>query len=298
MLNDFLYIVWNFDPVMFSVGSFDIRYYGLMWALTILLGERFFTAFSRREGFGPELVETGFVWITLGAILGARVGHCLFYEFSYYMAKPWAILTEIRNGGMASHGAAIGMLLGMWITARKCRMPYVWWLDRIMIPVSIGGALVRLGNLMNSEIVGRVTDVPWGFRFVRLYHMPVDQVPVQHPAQVYEALCYVVTFIVLLWLYYRCDEGRRHAGIMFGVGLVGIFLTRFFIEFIKVDQEAFEQGMVLNMGQLLSIPFIIMAAWMIWRGSKGTFPVGRPAAQAEKTVAGTRETAAGRKKLR
>ena len=146
MLNDLFYIVWDFDPVMFSIGSVDIRYYGLTWALTILLGERFFSYFARREGFGPQIVETGFIWMTLGAILGARIGHCLFYEFSYYIAKPWAIITEIRNGGMASHGAAIGMLIGMWITARKCRMPYVWWLDRIMIPVSIGGALVRPGK--------------------------------------------------------------------------------------------------------------------------------------------------------
>ena len=120
-----LSVVWDFDPVMIRIGSFDIRYYGLMWAVTILLGERFFTKFARREGFGQEIVETGFIWIVLGAILGARVGHCLFYEFSYYITKPWAILTEIRNGGMASHGAAIGMLLGMWITTRKHNMPYV-----------------------------------------------------------------------------------------------------------------------------------------------------------------------------
>lgn len=291
MLNDFLYIVWDFDPVMFSIGSFDIRYYGLMWALTILLGERFFSAFARREGYGPQIVETGFVWIVLGAILGARIGHCMFYEFSYYIAKPWAILTEIRNGGMASHGAAIGMLLGMWITARKHRMAYVWWLDRIMIPVAIGGALVRLGNLMNSEIVGRVTDVPWGFKFVHLYGgMPVDRVPVQHPAQLYEALCYIVTFVVLLWFYYKRDEGRRHAGVMFGVGLIGIFVTRFFIEFVKVDQKAFEQGMALNMGQLLSIPFIIAAVWVTWRAVKGGFPVERPGGAAVQGAAGTHAT--------
>lgn len=169
------------------------------------------------------------------------------------------------------------MLIGMWITARKCRMPYVWWLDRIMVPVSIGGALVRLGNLCNSEIVGAATDVPWGFKFVRLYpSMPVDQIPVLHPAQLYEALCYMVTFGVLLWLYRRRDEGRRHAGVMFSVGLMGIFLTRFLIEFIKADQEAFEQGMLLNMGQLLSIPFILLGVWMMWRSRQGAFPVAVP----------------------
>ena len=277
MLNDLLYIVWDADPVMLNIGNFELRYYGLMWALTILLGERFFSAFAKREGFGNEIIETGFVWIVLGAILGARVGHCLFYEFPYYITKPWAIITEIRNGGMASHGSALGMLLGMWITARKHKMNYVWWLDRIMIPVAIGGALVRLGNLMNSEIIGNITNVPWGFKFVRLYGaMPLENIPARHPAQLYEALCYIVTFVVLLWLYYKRDMGRRHAGIMFGVGLVGIFVTRFFIELVKINQEAFEEGMLLNMGQLLSIPFIIMAGVVIWLGAKDKLPVCRP----------------------
>ena len=277
MLSNLLYIVWDVDPVMFSIGGFELRYYGLMWALTFLFGERFFSTFAKREGFGNEIVETGFVWIVLGAILGARVGHCLFYEFSYYITKPWAILTEIRNGGMASHGSALGMLLGMWITARKHKMAYVWWLDRIMIPVAIGGALVRFGNLLNSEIVGNITNVPWGFKFVRLYGgLPLENIPAQHPTQLYEALCYLVTFVVLLWLYFKRDMGRRHAGIMFGVGLIGIFLTRFFIELLKVNQEAFEEGMFLNMGQLLSVPFIILAGVIIWLGVNDKLPVARP----------------------
>ena len=283
MLNNLLYIVWDFDPALFTVGGFELRYYGLMWALTILLGERFFTKFARREGFGQEIVETGFVWIVLGAILGARVGHCLFYEFSYYITKPWAIITEIRNGGMASHGAAIGMLLGMWVTTRKHNMPYVWWLDRIMIPVSIGGGLVRLGNLFNSEIVGNVTDVPWGFKFVRLYNLPVADVPVQHPAQLYEAICYFITFGILMWLYFKRDVARKRAGVMFGVGLLGIFLTRFFIELIKRNQEAFEADMLLNMGQLLSLPFIAMAIYVLWRASKGGFAIGLPPTKAHNT---------------
>lgn len=277
MLSNLLYIVWDVDPVMFSIGGFELRYYGLMWALTFLLGERFFSTFAKREGFGGEIVETGFVWIVLGAILGARVGHCLFYEFSYYITKPWAILTEIRNGGMASHGSALGMLLGMWITARKHKMAYVWWLDRIMIPVAIGGALVRFGNLLNSEIVGNITNVPWGFKFVRLYGgLPLENIPAQHPTQLYEALCYLVTFVVLLWLYFKRDMGRRHAGIMFGVGLIGIFLTRFFIELLKVNQESFEEGMFLNMGQLLSVPFIILAGVIIWLGVNDRLPIARP----------------------
>lgn len=277
MLNNFLYIVWDSNPVMFSIGDFEFRYYGLAWALTLLLGERFFSAFARREGFGSQIVETGFWWIALGAVLGARIGHCIFYDFSYYIVRPWEILTGFRDGGMASHGSALGMLLGMWITSRKYKMPYVWWLDRIMIPVSIGGAMVRIGNLINSEIVGSVTDVPWGFKFVRNFpNMPLESIPVQHPSQLYEALCYLVTFGVLMWLYYGKDMGRRKAGIMFGIGLIGIFLTRFFIEFFKINQEAFEEGMLLNMGQMLSVPFVVMAAWVLWRAAKGGFMVGYP----------------------
>lgn len=278
-MNDMLYIVWDVDPTMFTLGSFELRYYGLMWVLALLLGERIMSVFAYREGYSPKIIETGFVWIILGAILGARIGHCLFYEFDYYITKPWAMLTEIRNGGMASHGSAIGMLLGMWITSRKCKMPYIWWLDRLMIPVAIGGMFVRLGNLLNSEIVGSPTTVPWGFKFMRLrenWGLSADAVVAQHPTQLYEAICYLITFFVLVWLYFKKDMARRKSGVMFGVGVLGIFLTRFFIELVKLDQEEFEAGMLLNMGQLLSIPFIVMAIWCIWKGSRGGFPIGMP----------------------
>lgn len=274
-----LYIVWDVDPTMFTIGSFELRYYGLMWVLALLLGERIMSIFAYREGYSPKIIETGFVWIILGAILGARIGHCLFYEFDYYITKPWAMLTEIRNGGMASHGSAIGMLLGMWITSRKCKMPYIWWLDRLMIPVAIGGMFVRLGNLLNSEIVGSPTTLPWGFKFMRLrenWGLSADAVVAQHPTQLYEAICYLITFFVLVWLYFKKDMARRKSGVMFGVGVLGIFLSRFFIELVKLDQEEFEAGMLLNMGQLLSIPFIVMAIWCIWKGSRGGFPIGMP----------------------
>jgi prolipoprotein diacylglyceryl transferase len=278
-MNDMLYIVWDVDPTMLTLGSFELRYYGLMWVLALLLGERIMSVFAYREGYSPKIIETGFVWIILGAILGARIGHCLFYEFDYYITKPWAMLTEIRNGGMASHGSAIGMLLGMWITSRKCKMPYIWWLDRLMIPVAIGGMFVRLGNLLNSEIVGSPTTLPWGFKFMRLrenWGLSADAVVAQHPTQLYEAICYLITFFVLVWLYFKKDMARRKSGVMFGVGVLGIFLTRFFIELVKLDQEEFEAGMLLNMGQLLSIPFIVMAIWCIWKGSRGGFPIGMP----------------------
>lgn len=262
-------VVWDFDPVLFSIGTFDIRYYGLMWALAILGGMLFFDRVCKREGLPQQVSESIFFYGILATILGARLGHCLFYEPDYFLTHPWAIVTGFRNGGMASHGAAIGLLIGLWLFSRKNRLPYVWSLDRIMIPVAIGGAIVRLGNLFNSEIVGCATDVSWGFKFVRLYRgIPVEQIPVQHPTQIYEALCYVAVFVVLAILYYGRDMGRRHPGVMFGVGLIGIFLTRFLIEFVKMDQESFEQNMFFNMGQLLSIPFILLGIWSIWRGMR------------------------------
>jgi prolipoprotein diacylglyceryl transferase len=265
-----LYVVWDFNPVLFTVGGIDIRYYGLMWALAIFIGAKFFDNFCKREQLSASVSESIFVYGTLGTIIGSRLGHCLFYEPQHYLAHPLGIITEIRNGGMASHGAAIGLLIGLWLFSRRNRLPYIWSLDRIMIPVAIGGAGVRLGNLFNSEIIGCVTDVPWGFKFVRLYrNLPLEAIPVQHPTQLYEALCYVVTFGLLLWLYYRRNIGIRRPGLLFGVGLIGIFLTRFLIEFIKEDQEAFEQGMLLNMGQLLSIPFIVfgigITVWALTR---------------------------------
>lgn len=273
-----LYIDWNFDPVFFEFLGVDIRYYGLMWALAILIGGWFFSNFCRRESLKPEVADSIFIYGTIATIVGARVGHCLFYEPGYFLTHPLAIVTGIRNGGMASHGAAVGLLIGLWLFSRKNRLPYLWSLDRIMIPVGIGGAIVRMGNLFNSEIVGCETTVPWGFRFMRLYRdVPADMVPAQHPTQIYEALCYLVTFGILCWLYYGRDYGRRRPGVMFGVGLIGIFLTRFFIEFIKEEQEAFEQGMLLDMGQLLSLPFIAVAVWMIWRSVRRS-PEPQPAA--------------------
>ena len=262
-----LVVVWDFDPVLFSIGSFAIRYYGLMWAIALLLGGYMFNSFCKKEGLDQKIADSIFIYGTLATIIGARVGHCLFYEPSYYLAKPWAIITEIRDGGMASHGAAIGLLIGLWLFSRKNKMPYIWSLDRIMIPVGIGGAIVRLGNLFNSEIIGNVTDVPWGFKFVRLYpNLPIEAVPVQHPTQLYEALCYIVTFVILAYMYYAKDMGRRRPGVLFGVGLEGIFLTRFIIEFIKIEQVDFEKGMMLDMGQILSIPFIVLGIYMIYRG--------------------------------
>ena len=239
-----LSIVWNFDPVFFSIGSLDIRYYGLMWALAILIGAKFFDNFCKREGLPPKVSESIFIYGTLATIIGARLGHCLFYDPMEYLSKPWTIITGFRDGGMASHGAAIGLLIGLWLFSRKNKLPYIWSLDRIM-----------------------ATTLPWGFEFVRSAKWVNEFAPAAvHPTQIYEALCYLITFGILCWLYYAKDIARRRPGILFGIGLLGIFLTRFFIEFIKTEQEAFEQGWVLDMGQWLSIPFIVLGIYMIYRG--------------------------------
>ncbi len=267
MAQSFLSVVWDVDPVFFSIGSFEIRYYGVMWALAILIGAKFFDNFCKREGLPQRVSESVFVYGTLATILGARLGHCLFYDPVGYLSQPLTIITGFRDGGMASHGAACGLLIGLWLFSRKNKLPYVWSLDRIMIPVGIGGAIVRLGNLFNSEIFGRATDLSWGFEFVRSHKWVAEYAPsAVHPTQIYEALCYVVTFLILCWLYYKKDMGRRRPGVIFGIGLIGVFFTRFFIEFIKTEQEGFEVGWALDMGQWLSIPFVILGIWMIWHG--------------------------------
>ncbi len=265
---DLFTVVWDFDPTLVSIGSFEIRYYGVLWAVALLFGAWLFAWFCRKEGKPQELADSAFLYIALGTIIGARVGHCLFYEPEYYLLKPWAIVTEIRDGGMASHGATIGILLGIWLCSRKNRVSPLWMTDRLVIIAAICGSFIRVGNLLNSEIVGSVTDVPWGFKFMRLYpHLPVDMVPVQHPTQIYEAICYVLTFVLLMCLY-KYTQAPKRRGLLFGVGLLGIFLTRFIIEFVKVEQVDFEKGMLLDMGQLLSIPFVLWGFGMIYYAMK------------------------------
>lgn len=259
-MNVFLAVVWDFNPTFFRIFGLDIRFYGLMWALTILIGSLFFFQFVRREGIPDKVADSIFLYGTLATIIGARLGHCLFYEPAHYLANPVEIL-KFRDGGLASHGAAIGLLIGLWLFSRRNKLPYLWSLDRIMIPVAIGGSLVRLGNLFNSEIYGRATDLPWGFIFVR----NGETVPM-HPTQIYEALCYLLLFFILCWLYYKKDMARRHPGLIFGVALIGTFLSRFLIEYVKLPQVAFEEGMRINMGQILSIPFIIVGVVMVVYG--------------------------------
>jgi prolipoprotein diacylglyceryl transferase len=259
-----LSIVWDFNPVLVNIFGFEIRYYSLMWAAALLVGAWIFGYFCRKEGRSQELADSAFLYIALGTMIGARVGHCLFYEPEYYLLKPWAIVTEIRDGGLASHGATIGIIAAIWLCSRRNRVPVMWMCDRLGVIAPISGALIRFGNLFNSEIIGCETALPWGFKFMRLHRgLTVEQVPACHPTQLYEALCYIATF-ALLWFLYNKTGAAKRRGLMFGVALIGIFVTRFFIEFVKVNQVAFEEGMTLNMGQWLSTPFIIIGIASVW----------------------------------
>lgn len=260
-----LAVVWDFNPTLIEIFGFEIRWYSLTWVAALLCGGWLFSYFCKREGKPKSVSDTTFMYIALGTIIGARLGHCLFYEPELYLREPWKIITGIRDGGLASHGATIGILLGIWLSSRKNKVSLWWTADRLGIIAPMSGAMIRLGNLFNSEIIGNETTVPWGFKFMRLYpNWPEEMVPMRHPTQLYEALCCVVCFIILFVLY-RYTKVVKREGFIFGGALVGIFLPRFVIEFVKINQVAFEQGMTLNMGQWLSVPFILIgASAMIW----------------------------------
>ena len=257
-----LVVTWDVNPALFHLGSFEVRYYGVLWAVALGISAYIFHHIMIREGLSEKTFDSVFWFGVISTVLGSRLGHCLFYDPGYYLTHPVEIL-DIRQGGMASHGAAVGLLIGLWLFSRKNKLPYIWSLDRISIVVAISGVAVRLGNLMNSEIYGTVTSLPWGFIFVR----DGETLP-KHPTQIYEALCYLVLFVILLWMYYKKDLARRRPGVMFGFFLIILFGTRFLIEFIKNPQVDFEQHMVLNMGQLLSIPFIMAGVVILWRALK------------------------------
>ena len=253
-------ITWNVDPEIFSIGQLSIRWYGLMFASAFLSGYIVFTRFLATDRLSAEMLDQLLIYIAVGTVLGARLGHCFFYEPDYFLKNPLEIL-KIWKGGLASHGAAIGILLSLWLYIRKHKLSFLWLIDRIVIVVALGGAFIRLGNLFNSEIYGRPTDLPWGIEFVRdrLYDSNTGALlptVARHPTQLYEALSYILIFVVL-FLFYRKRHMKIRDGYIFGVFMILLFSARFFIEFVKNDQVSFEAGMQLNMGQLLSLPFVL-----------------------------------------
>lgn len=257
------YITWDVSPVIFKLGFFTLRWYSLAFMVGFLVGYEIVARMFRHEGAPERWLGLLLMWTVAGTIVGARLGHVFFYEWDLFSQNPIKIL-YVWEGGLASHGGAIGVILGviLFSIVTTKRSP-LWTFDRLVVPIALVGGLIRLGNLMNSEIFGHATTLPWGFRFV---NSPEWQAlyagQACHPTQIYEAICYFALFALLMWMYWRKNAEER-PGLIFGVFLIGIFTPRFFIEFIKNPQEAFEQSMAINMGQWLSIPFIIAGISLI-----------------------------------
>ncbi len=264
MGNFLSYIVWNADPVL--IDSFvTVRWYGLMFAIGFWIGFNIVAKMYKHEGAPEKWMGILLIWVAAGTIIGARLGHVFFYAWDYYSEHPWKILAT-WEGGLASHGGAIGVIVAVILYSifTTKRSP-LWTFDKLVVAIALVGALIRIGNLMNSEIFGYPTTLPWGFMFVRSaeWHALYEG-QACHPTQLYEAFCYLALFGLLMWMYWRKNAECR-PGLIFGTFLVGIFLPRFFIEFIKNDQADFEAGMLLNMGQLLSIPFVLVGLFFIIR---------------------------------
>jgi len=268
------YINWSPEPEIINVFGVSIRYYGLLFVSGLLLCIYMLGWIYKRENIAPENLEKLSIYAVIGIITGARLGHCLFYEFSYYFSHPLEIFLPIRflsDGGikftgfqgLASHGGALGLIIALMFYSRKTKHSFIDAIDLIAVTAALGGAFIRLANLMNSEIIGIPTDKSWAFIFKR-----IDNIP-RHPAQLYEALSYFMIFGITFFLY-KTKRKYLKNGFFFGLSLVLIFLARFFIEFIKERQVAFEENMKLDMGQILSIPYILIGVGFIIYGLRKT----------------------------
>ncbi|MCD7710657.1 MAG: prolipoprotein diacylglyceryl transferase [Porphyromonadaceae bacterium] len=273
-------ITWTVDPAIFSIGGREVRWYGLFFAIGFLIGYAIEDRIYKHDNAPAGWCDKAFIYTIVATVIGSRLGHCIFYGWAYYSVHPLDIL-KIWEGGLASHGGTIGILIAIYIFSRRVtHRSILWAVDRLVIPTALTAVFIRMGNLMNHEIYGHVTSLPWGFRFIEnvgLWHMhgvpPLFTEP-SHPTQIYEALCYLAVFILLMYMYWKRQAGDR-PGLLMGVFFVGVFFSRFLIEFVKNDQEAFEANMVLNMGQLLSIPFVIAGVWLIVRALRHPAVSGR-----------------------
>jgi prolipoprotein diacylglyceryl transferase len=275
-MNTLLTVTWNVDPTIFTVLSREIRWYGLLWVIGLIVAVYIVQRIYKSEKLPEKWFDSLFVYMMLGIILGARLGHCLFYEPEYYLANPVEML-KIWEGGLASHGGVIGIIIAVWLYSKRVtKKSMLWTFDRVMVPTGFTAAMIRFGNLMNHEIYGGPTDLPWGFRFIDNVGLwmrgaePVYTEP-SHPTQIYEALIYLLVFGITMYMYWKTNAKNRQ-GLILGVGIALIFIARFFIEFVKnvqVDSEiAMRENTGLILGQWLSIPFIIWGLWLIWRSMK------------------------------
>ncbi len=261
---DLLYITWDVDPRVISDWNTP-RWYGIFWVLGLYLGFLVIKRMFKAENAPEAWLDKIFLYSILGAILGARLGHCLFYQPEYYLAHPLEII-KIWEGGLASHGGVMGVFVASVIFSRRVsKRPLLWILDRLVVPAAFTACLIRIGNLFNHEIVGLPTDLPWGVHFTL---NDIDQVVPRHPTQVYEAISYLIIFGLLMFLYWKTNAGKIK-GFLLGSMFVTLFGARFVIEFFKENQDGLDQGLNgLNMGQFLSIPFVLMGIYFVLRNIK------------------------------
>ena len=271
-----LSITWDVSPEIFNLFGREIRWYGLFWAIGLFLAVMLVEKIYKRENIQEKWFNMLFWYVFIGVIVGARLGHCLFYNPEYYLSHPIEIL-KIWEGGLASHGGTLGIIIGVWLYHRKTGQNILWVLDRLIVAAGLTATFIRLGNLMNSEIYGRATELPWGFRFVRdpQWWKPIAEggsgaLPC-HPTQIYEALIYFSIFLIAIYMYTKTNAPKKE-GLILGICLIGIFLSRFLLEYLKNVQEDFEVVMRatigMDMGQLLSLPFVIWGIWLIWNATK------------------------------
>ena len=255
------FITWNADPTFFSLGPFTVRWYGLAFAIGFIIGYNIVARMFRHEGAPEKWLGILLAYVVIATIIGARLGHVFFYEWDYYSQHPGEII-KVWNGGLASHGGTIAIIIAVflfsWFVTKK---PASWTFDKLVIAIALVGGLIRLGNLMNSEIYGGPTSLPWGFVFLR-----EGETEPKHPTQIYEATCYFILFIILMWMYWKKNAEERPY-LITGVFFIGIFLPRFIIEYVKNVQVQSEYAMIeqygINMGQLLSIPFILLGIGLV-----------------------------------
>jgi len=251
------YIIWNPNPEIFElaipgVGTIAPRWYGLLFAMGFVVGYIIMLKIFKKERIPVKVLDQLATYMIIATIIGARLGHVLFYEPAEYLKNPIEILM-VWKGGLASHGAGIAIIIALLLFSKRNNKPFIWIFDRISIVVAMAGFFIRSGNLMNSEIYGIETTMPWGFKFINTDPSLVAK----HPTQIYEALAYLGIFL-FLWLVYLRRNGKPRPGFLFAMFMILVFTFRFFIEFLKEPQVNFEVGMLLNMGQLLSIPFVLL----------------------------------------
>ncbi|MCM1291542.1 MAG: prolipoprotein diacylglyceryl transferase [Prevotella sp.] len=254
-------IYWNASPEIISFGPLTVRWYGLAFAVGFIIGYNIVAKMFKHEGAPEKWLGILLAYVLIATVVGSRLGHVFFYEWDYYSQHPAEIL-KIWNGGLASHGGTIANIIAVyifsWCVTKK---PASWTFDKLVIPIALVACLIRLGNLMNSEIYGGPTDLPWGFVFIR----NGETVPA-HPTQIYEAGCYLLLFFVLMWMYWKKNAEER-PWLITGIFFIGIFLPRFLIEYVKNVQVVSEYEMIehygINMGQLLSIPFILLGIGLV-----------------------------------